>query len=109
MKKRACALRSWKFIQCSGRRARTDGYITDKPTPGRYLRLYDETKDPGELTDLTSQHPEVVAQLSGMMLARFRATHPEAESEPKGLAVAESIDWYLRPRDAMAQPANANS
>jgi arylsulfatase A-like enzyme len=28
----------WKFIQCSGQRPRTDGYITEKPTPGRYVR-----------------------------------------------------------------------
>ena len=34
----------WKFVQCSGRRARTDGYRTDDPTPGRYIRLYDEKK-----------------------------------------------------------------
>jgi choline-sulfatase len=92
----------WKFIQCSGRRARTDGYITDKPTPGRYVRLFDQTKDPAELTDLSSKHPDIVAQLSEVMLERFRTTHPEANAEPKGLPTADSIDWYLRPRDAVA-------
>ena len=97
----------WKFVQCSGSRARADSYRTDDPTPGRYIRLYDEKKDPDELTDLASKHPEVVARLSGLMLARFRATHPDASSEPKHSSVADSIDWYLRPRDATAPPATA--
>ena len=87
--------------------ARTPGYITDNPTPGRYIRLYDEKKDPDESTDLASKHPEVVARLSGLMLARFRATHPDASSEPKHSSVADSIDWYLRPRDATPRPATA--
>ena len=26
----------WKYIHCSGKRERTDGYETDNPTPGRY-------------------------------------------------------------------------
>ncbi len=93
----------WKFIQCSGKRARTDGYITDNPTPGRYVRLFDETKDPAEMFDLASKHPEVVDQLSRVMLARFRSTHPEGKSEPEGLSAPEAIDWYLRPRDAVAK------
>jgi choline-sulfatase len=90
----------WKFIQCSGKRARTDGYSTENPTPGRYTRLYDLAADPGEFSDRSARHPEVVAALSGMMLERFRATHPEAANEPEHRMVAEAIDWYLRPRDA---------
>ncbi len=39
----------WKYIFCSGRRARTDGYVTDNPTPGRYRRLYDLAHDPGRI------------------------------------------------------------
>ncbi len=89
----------WKFIQCSGRRARKDGYITDNPTPGRYLRLYDQVNDPGEMQDKSAEHPELVAQLSRTMLERFRATHPDAANEPSKLAVHDAIDWYLRPRD----------
>jgi hypothetical protein len=34
------------------------------------------------------------------MLDRFRATHPEAPQLPKGLDEGESIEWFLRPRDA---------
>jgi choline-sulfatase len=90
----------WKFTQCSGKRKRTDGYETDNPTPGRYFRLYDLQSDPGEFTDVAAGHPEVVAELSKVMLERFRSTHPEAAAEPPRLSAADSIDWYLRPRDA---------
>lgn len=94
----------WKFVQCSGRRARKDGYITDHPLPGRYVRLYDVVADPGEFTDRSAQHPEVVAELSSVMLERFRTTHPDASSEPANLSVPEAIDWYLRPRDTAPSP-----
>jgi choline-sulfatase len=90
----------WKFTQCTGRRKRTDGYETDNPTPGRYFRLYDLKSDPGEFTDVAATHPEVVGELSRLMLERFRSTHPEASAEPPRLATADAIDWYLRPRDA---------
>jgi len=96
--------REWKFIQCSGRRARTDGYFTDNPTPGRYSRLYDLKKDPGEFRNVADRHPAVVQMLSSDMLSVFRATHPEARQEPEKLTDAEAIDWYLRPRDAKPLP-----
>ena len=89
-----------KFILCSGKRKRTDGYETENPTPGRYIRLYDVKRDPGEFTDLAAKEPEVVARLQRLMLDRFRNTHPEAEQLPKGLDERESIEWFLRPRDA---------
>ena len=44
----------YKLIYCSGKRERTDGYKTDRPTPGRYLRLYDLRSDPGELKDVAA-------------------------------------------------------
>lgn len=94
----------WKFIQCSGRRARRDGYITDNPLPGRYTRLYDRAADPGEFFDRSAQHPEVVAELSNVMLECFRTTHPDAPNEPANLSVPAAIDWYLRPRDTPPSP-----
>jgi len=89
----------WKFIFCSGKRKRTDGYETDNPTPGRYVRLFDVQKDPGEFTNLATRRPEVVVQLEKLMLERFRATHPEAAQEPQRLSIEESLEWYVRPRD----------
>jgi hypothetical protein len=89
----------WKYILCSGRRARTDGYVIDNPTPGRYRRLYDLTSDPGEFRDVAAKHPDVVATLEGLLLERFRRTHPDAASEPQRLSRTEAIEFYLRPRD----------
>ena len=90
----------WKFIQCTGKRKRTDGYETDKPTPGRYIRLYDLQADPGEFTDVAAKHPDAVTMLRGLMLSRYRSTHPEASAEPTGLAPIDAVDFYLRPRDS---------
>jgi arylsulfatase A-like enzyme len=90
----------WKYAHCSGRRKRTDGYETENPTPGRYVRLYDLRLDPGEFTDVSLKYPEVVAELGRLLLERFRSTHPEAAAEPPGLSSADAVDWYLRPRDA---------
>jgi hypothetical protein len=90
----------YKFILCSGKRKRQDGYETDKPTPGRYIRLYDFQKDPGEFTDIAKNEPELVARFEQMMLDRFLKTHPEAQKVPAGATVEEKIEWFLRPRDA---------
>ncbi len=89
----------WKYIFCSGKRARGDGYDIDNPTPGRYARLYDLRKDPGEFTDVAAKNPKVVAQMENLILDRFRKTHPEAQSEPGKGGKAEAIEWYVRPRD----------
>jgi choline-sulfatase len=89
----------WKFIFCSGRRKRTDGYETDDPTPGRYVRLFDLESDPGEFSNVAAHNPKVVAELEGVLLDRFRRTHPEASAEPQRISTEESLDWYVRPRD----------
>ena len=89
----------WKYIFCSGKRKRTDGYETANPTPGRYRRLYDLKTDPGEFTDVASKNPRVVDRLESLLLDRFRATHPERAQEPARLSRAEALEFYLRPRD----------
>ena len=89
----------WKLIFCSGKRKRDDGYETDNPTPGRYVRLFDLENDPGEFRNLAPKHPDVVAKLESILLERFRATHPEAQKEPQRLSREEAIEFYLRPRD----------
>lgn len=101
----ACVRTSrYKFIYCSGKRARTDGYKTDNPTPGRYVRLYDLQKDPGEFTDIAKRQPEVAAKLQATMLERFRKTHPDAAEELPGASADEAVEFYLRPRDAAPSP-----
>lgn len=90
----------WKFIYCSGKRARRDAYHTDNPTPGRYVRLFDLKNDAGEFTNVAQSNGELVRRMQTLMLDRFRSTHPEASAEPRGIAVEESLDWYLRPRDS---------
>jgi choline-sulfatase len=89
----------WKLIFCSGKRKRTDGYETDDPTPGRYVRLFDLQKDPDEFVNVAVQNRETVQRLESLMLSRFRSTHPEATREPQRVSMEESLEWYLRPRD----------
>ncbi|MGH9630209.1 MAG: sulfatase family protein, partial [Bryobacteraceae bacterium] len=89
-----------KFVYCSGRRERQDGYKTDNPTPGRYMRLFDLESDPGEFTDMADSNPKVVDTLKALMLERFRKTHPDAPQEPSSGGKDDLLDWYLRPRDA---------
>lgn len=97
----------WKYIYCSGKRKREDGYLTAKPTPGRYERLFDLKSDPGEFTDVAAKYPDQARRLRDLALRRFRETHPEANSEPRGRDTADSLDFYVRPRDNAppAEPA----
>ena len=89
-----------KFIFCSGKRSRTDGYEIDNPTPGRYVRLYDLKNDPGEFTDIAKKEPQTVKRLQRLILDRYEKTHPEASLMPKALSPDEQLEFYLRPRDA---------
>ena len=50
-------------------------------------------------TMLRRRTPTVVATLEGLMLERFRRTHPDAAGEPQRLSREEAIEFYLRPRD----------
>ncbi len=89
----------WKFIYCTGKRERKDGYVTDNPTPGRYRILYDHQSDPEEFHNAIGKNGDVAAKLQRLMLDRFRKTHPEADREPAHASEEETLDWYLRPRD----------
>ena len=90
----------WKFVHCSGKRARKDGYETADPTPGRYVKLYDRQADPNELRDVSAVQPDQVRRFQSSMLEVFRRTHPDASAEPSRFSTPELLDWYLRPRDA---------
>ncbi len=96
----------WKLIHSTGKRERLDGYKTDHPTPGRYTKLYDLQKDPGEFTDVSAANPKVVAELQQIVLDRFRSTHPDRGKEPSQTGVIGALEYYLPPRDN-APPAEA--
>ena len=49
---------------------------------------------------IAAKHPELVTKFEGLMLERFRATHPEADREPGSAGRGDAIEFYLRPRDA---------
>ena len=78
--------------------------MTDNPTPGRTIHLFDLENDSGEFHNVADKHSDVTQHLSGEMLELFRTTHPDAPSEPQNLPTADAIDWYLRPRDARPHP-----
>jgi len=92
----------WKFIFCSGKRERKDGYKTDNPTPGRYKRLYNLTSDAQEFTNLSEkrEYAAIIDKLQHTLLSRFLNTHPEAAKLPANFTEEENIEWFLRPRDA---------
>jgi choline-sulfatase len=92
----------WKFVYCSGKRPRKDGYETENSSPGREIRLYDLRRDPDEFHNLAGdkQYRQVLDDLQGRMLARFRETHPEVASMPAGTSPTDQLDFFLRPRDS---------
>jgi choline-sulfatase len=97
----------WKYVHCTGKRRRTDGYVTDNPKPGRTVHLFDLKKDPGEFHNVAGHQGGVAQRLAREMLTLFRNTHPDVSLEPTGLSAADAIDWYLRPRDARPHPEPA--
>ena len=92
--------RDYKFVYCTGKRARQEGYITDNPTPGRYTRLYDLRSDPDEFHDRSSKSPELVAKFTTQMAMKFRKTDPRAAQIPRSASDNELLDHCLRPPDA---------
>ena len=95
----------FKLIVGTGNRKREDGYITADPTPGPYMRLFDEVADPGETKDL-SRDPAlrpVLENLIDRMYTRLTTTRNGVQPAPAGLSKIATIHWCLIPRD---RPAN---
>lgn len=91
----------WKFIYCSGKRERQDGYSTGMPLPGRTLRLYDLEVDPRELTNLADrqEQAERVSGFKRQLADHLRRTARQPERVPATNDVHEVLDFCLAPHD----------
>jgi arylsulfatase A-like enzyme len=92
----------WKLVYCTGKRARLDGYETDHPTPGRYVRLFDLRNDPGEFADKSrdAKYQTLIRELKAKMAGRFESTANPDSRAPAGFELDETLDWYLVPPEA---------
>ncbi len=91
----------YKLIVGTGARRRTDGYITDDPTPGPYIRLFDRESDPNEDVDLSAR-PEMADTkrwLIDALYERITTTRNPDDRPPPGLDKLETIRRCLVPRD----------
>jgi choline-sulfatase len=91
----------WKLIYCSGIRARDDGYATDNPLPGRYVKLYDLESDPAEMTNLASRpewQPKLI-ELKQRLVDRLSATCRPSLRARDGSTLDEQLDWYVFPAE----------
>lgn len=89
----------WKLIYGSGKRVRQDGYVTDDPAPGRYVRLFDLENDPRELRNLgqDSRFAARVRELQQVLVARFESSCAPDLKAPRESSLEEKLDWYLVP------------
>ncbi len=91
----------WKFIYCTGKRARQDGYATGRPLPGRTIRLYDEDNDPEEMTNLVDkpEHARLVADFTVRLAEHLKRTARQPELVPTKGDVHAVLEFCLQPRD----------
>jgi arylsulfatase A-like enzyme len=77
-----CTVRDerWLLVWPPGRIEPTDG--DSGPSPIRKIALFDVSADPGETTDLSSSHPEVVAQLQDAIRKWEAGLDPCTRSRP---------------------------
>jgi len=91
----------YKLIVGTGARKRTDGYVTDNPTPGPYVRLYDREADPNEDVDLSGR-PEMADTkrwLIDALYERITTTRNPGDQPPPGPDKLEAIRRCLVPKD----------
>ncbi|HEY7327079.1 MAG TPA: sulfatase-like hydrolase/transferase [Gemmataceae bacterium] len=91
----------WKFIYCTGKRERQDGYTTGRPLPGRTIRLYDEENDPEEMTNLADkpEHARLIADFTTQLAEHLKLTARLPELISKDSDVYSVLDFCLQPRD----------
>jgi choline-sulfatase len=87
--------REWKLIYGRGVVKRDDNYETDRPSPGRYRKLYHQLDDPEEMIDVSSKHPDVVRTLQARLRRRMQETWPRPL--PEGLSDEEALDLMVQP------------
>jgi len=98
----------WKLIYCSGKRVRDDGYKTDNPTPGSYMRLYNMLNDPGELHDrLVKPDPAADNAIVELLPALIRRL--ESTARPEDRAASEIFKKRFEKLDYFAQPYEVRS
>lgn len=94
----------WKFIYCTGKRQRQDGYATGRPLPGRTIRLYDEENDSEERTNLAGkpEHAGLIADFTAQLAEHLKRTARQPERIPKDGDVHSVLEYCLQPRDVKA-------
>lgn len=91
----------WKLVFSRGERVRTDGYDPQRPLPGPAFRLYDEERDPGEMTNLagSAEHAAVFARLKSLLVQHLVATARQPELLPATGDQQEVLEYCVQPRD----------
>ncbi|HEV2444471.1 MAG TPA: hypothetical protein VGS58_01055 [Candidatus Sulfopaludibacter sp.] len=89
----------YKFVYSTGKRR--DWYRPARPVTARPRRLSDWQRDPEEFHGSAARHAGRVRRFEDPLLKRFRASHPDAGSEPGGLGAQDALDFHLRRRDAV--------
>jgi choline-sulfatase len=95
----------WHLIYGTGKRARQDGYETGKPLPGRTVLLFDNTKDPGQFTNLAArpEYAKFVAELTRELAEHMKRTARQPELLPRSDDVHEILEFCLKPHDVGSQ------
>ncbi len=94
----------WKFIYCTGKRVREDGYITENPLPGRTIKLFDLTRDPEEMTNIAHrpEYSKPVAEFTKQLAYHLVRTARQPELIPKTNDIYAVLDFCLQPHDLQA-------
>ena len=88
----------WKLIYSTGERKRGDGYETGLPLPGRTVKLFDVSADPGEMVDVSAANLEVVDELTARLADHLAKTARRPDRVPAG-DVHTRLRVLLRPDD----------
>ena len=79
---------------------------TVTPLPGNVVKLFDETNDPGEFTNLAGRpdHRQDVDRYLALLVEHMRRTARLPEHVPTASEPLEFLDFAVQPRDALPGP-----